>query len=83
VGRKSRIVPVRLTEFSITEEAFDPSLNPIHAKVSIGLRVLSVDDLGFAHKGGNLFMGYLQSKEQLAGKALPGQLQQHGHRRIG
>ena len=67
VWSKSRILPVRLTEFSITEEAFDPSLNPIRAKVSIGMRVLSVDDLGFAHKGGSLFMSYLRQKEQLAG----------------
>jgi hypothetical protein len=72
VWSKSRIVPVRLTEFSITEEAFDPALNPIVAKVSIGLRVLSVDDLGFAHKGGSLFMSYLQVKEQLAAKAQAG-----------
>ncbi len=69
VWSKNRIVPVRLTEFSITEEAFDPALNPIVAKVSLGLRVLSVDDLGFAHKGGRLFMSYLQAKEQLADKA--------------
>jgi hypothetical protein len=62
-------VPVRVTEFSITEEAFDPLLNPIRAKVSIGLRVLSVDDLGFSHKGGSLFMSYLKNKEALAGKA--------------
>ncbi len=74
VWSKSRIVPVRLTEFTITEEAFDPTLNPIVAKVSLGLRVLSVDDLGFAHKGGSLFMSYLKAKEQLAGKALPGGL---------
>jgi hypothetical protein len=72
VWSKSRIVPVRVTEFSITEEAFDPALNPIRAKVSLGLRVLSVDDLGFAHKGGSLFMAYLQTKEQLASKAQPG-----------
>ena len=72
VWSKSRIVPVRLTEFSITEEAFDPTLNPIRAKVSIGFRVLSVDDLGFGNKGGSLFMAYLQTKEQLAGKAQAG-----------
>lgn len=69
VWSKNRIVPVRVTDFSITEEAFDPSLNPIRAKVSLGFRVLSVDDLGFSHKGGSLFMGYLQNKEQLAAKA--------------
>jgi hypothetical protein len=69
VWSRSRIVPVRLTDLSITEEAFDPALNPIRAKVSLGLRVLSVDDLGFAHRGGVLFMNYLQGKESLAGKA--------------
>ena len=66
---KSRIMPVSVTDFSITEEFFDTQLNPIRAKVSIGLRVLSVDDLGFDHKGGSLFMAYLQAKEQLATKA--------------
>ncbi len=61
-----RIVPVRITELSITEEAFDPALNPIRAKVSLGMRVLTVDDLGFEAKGGGLFMTYLQAKERLA-----------------
>lgn len=64
VWSKNRILPVRLTEFSITEEAFDTSLNPIRAKVSLGMRVLSVNDLGFDHKGGNLFMVYQRQKEQ-------------------
>lgn len=65
----NRIVPVRVTDFSIVEEAFDPSLNPINATVTLGLRSLSVDDLGFDHKGGGLFMAYLQSRERLADKA--------------
>ena len=64
-----RIAPVRVTEFSISEEAFDPALNPINAKVNLSLRVLSIDDLGFDHKGGGLFMAYLQSREKLASKA--------------
>ena len=67
-----RIVPVRITELSITEEAFDANLNPMRAKLSLGLRVLSVDDLGFDGKGGNLFMTYLQAKEQLAARAAGG-----------
>lgn len=66
VWSKSRVVPVRLTDFSITEEAFDPNLNPIRAKVSLGLRVLNVDDLGFSSPGGHLFMSYLGVKERLA-----------------
>jgi hypothetical protein len=74
VWSKHRVVPVRITEFSVTEEAFDPSLNPIRAKVSLGLRVLSVDDLGFAHRGGSLFMSYLRNKEALAGRAPAGTL---------
>ncbi|WGS84359.1 hypothetical protein [Methylomonas sp. UP202] len=68
IWSKQRIVPVRLTEFSITEEAFDAALNPIRAKLSLGLRVLSVNDIGFDHKGGSLFISYLQNKEQLAQK---------------
>jgi len=71
IWSRHRILPVRITDLSITEDAFDQSLNPIRAKVSLGLRVLSVDDLGFAHTGGSLFMSYLQAKEQLA-KRLPG-----------
>ncbi len=69
VWSKSRVVPVRLTDFSVTEEAFDASLNPIRAKISLGLRVLTVDDLGFSHPGGRLFMTYLSNKEQLASQA--------------
>jgi hypothetical protein len=69
VWSKSRVMPVRLTDFSITEEAFDPNLNPIRAKVSLGLRVLTIDDLGFQHPGGRMFMTYLSNKEQLASRA--------------
>lgn len=72
VWSKSRIMPVRITDFSVTEEAFDPNLNPIRAKVSLGMRVLNVDDLGFEHKGGSLFLVYQQQKERLAGLAQPG-----------
>lgn len=74
IWSKNRIVPVRITDFSITEEAFDPALNPIRAKVSLGMRVLSVDDLGFSHRGGSLFMSYLQNKEQLALRSKSGGL---------
>jgi hypothetical protein len=65
---RTRVVPVRLTDFSIVEEAFDPSLNPIRAKVSLGMRVLSVNDVGFDHRAGSLFMSYLQQKEALAAR---------------
>jgi hypothetical protein len=66
VWSASRIVPVRFTDLSVTEEAFDTSLNPIRAKVSLGMRVLSVLDLGFDHPGGRLYMTYQQQKERFA-----------------
>jgi len=61
-----RVVPVRLTSFSITEEAFDPGLNPIRAKVTLDLRVLSYYDLGLLSAGGGLFMAHQLTKEVMA-----------------
>jgi hypothetical protein len=61
---RNRIIPVRITELSVTEEAFDSSLNPTRAKVSLGLRVLSVDDVGFDHRAGALYLLHQQQKEK-------------------
>ena len=61
-----RILPVRITEFSITEEAFDTDLNPIRAKVDLGLRVLTYDDLGLLSPGGALYMVHQVAKEVIA-----------------
>jgi hypothetical protein len=74
VWGKNRVVPVRVTEFSITEEAFDPRLNPLRATVTLGLRVLSVSDLGFSHRGGSLYLTYHQQLEQMAQKSAGGTL---------
>jgi hypothetical protein len=74
VWSKNRVVPVKITDFSVVEDAFDTSLNPISAKVSLGMRVLSVTDLGFEHRGGMLFMTYLQQKERLARRSPSGGL---------
>ena len=82
VWSKSRVVPVRITELSITEEAFDARLNPTRAKVSLGLRVLSVDDLGFAHKGGGVFMSHLAQKEKFAAQYIYGTAADLGVERI-
>jgi hypothetical protein len=78
----SRVVPVRVTEFSITEEAFDVALNPIRAKVSLGLRVLTTDDLGFDHRGGGVFINHLRTREALAGKTGAATLQSLGLSRL-
>ena len=66
VWSANRIMPIRLTELSVTEEAFDPKLNPIRAKVSIGMRVLTIDDVNFTDKAGSLYMAYQRRKEALA-----------------
>ncbi|WP_460163874.1 hypothetical protein [Pseudomonas sp. S2_F03] len=69
VWSKERVVPVRITDFSIVEEAFDVNLNPIRARITLGMRVLNINDLGFGDKGGHLYMVYHQSRERLARKA--------------
>ena len=61
-----RVLPVRLTDFSITEEAFDQALNPIQAKVSLGLRVLSYDDLSITNPGYHIFLTHQITKEVFA-----------------
>ena len=70
VWSANRVVPVRVTEFSITEEAFDPQLNPLRAKVSLGLRVMTTDDLGFDHRGAGVFLSYLRTRG-VAGRRRP------------
>ena len=66
VWSRHRVMPVRITELSVTEEAFDPSLNPMRAKVSLTLRVLSSNDLPPDHRGASLFAAYHQNKQSLA-----------------
>jgi hypothetical protein len=61
-----RVLPVRLTGFSVTEEMFDPNLNPIQAKVSLDLNVLSYHDFGLLSRGGALFMAHQLMKEGMA-----------------
>lgn len=68
---RNRILPVRITEFGIVEEAFDTQLNPIRAKISFGLRVLSIDDLEFGSKGAELFMVAARRREKLARRKPP------------
>lgn len=66
VWSKERVVPVKITEFSITEEMFDSSLNPIRAKVSLGLRVLNYNDFPIDHPGFAMFMVHQVVKEVMS-----------------
>jgi hypothetical protein len=67
VWGKSRVLPVRLLDLSVTEEAFDTNLNPIRAKLGLSMRVLNANDLGVQHRGSRIFLAYLKEKERLAG----------------
>ncbi|WP_341368404.1 hypothetical protein [Yoonia sp. BS5-3] len=63
---KTRILPVKLSALSITEEAYDPNLNPIRAKVGMDLNVLSYADLRVSHPGYAMFMAHQVVKESMA-----------------
>src|SRR5260370_23261466 len=61
-----RVLPVRLSSFSVTEEAYDPLLNPIRAKVELSLSVLSYQDLSLLSPGYTLFLTHHMLKEVMA-----------------
>ncbi|MEU7240038.1 hypothetical protein ACI2L4_29080 [Streptomyces sparsogenes] len=73
-----RVMPVRLTELSINESAFDVNLNPIRASLSIGMKVLTVSDLPAGHRGAELYLAHLAQKERLAKAARSGSLSSLG-----
>jgi len=62
----TRVLPVRLTEFTVTEELHDAALNPLRARVSLGLRVLTYDDLPITHPGYYIYLTHHIGKESLA-----------------
>ena len=61
-----------LTSFSVTEQEFDQQLNPIKAKVDLGLRVLTYMELKDSSIGYGVFLGYQRQKEILASLFQPG-----------
>jgi hypothetical protein len=63
---KRRILPVRVTEFSVTEDAHQPNLSPIRAKVSLGLRVISYSDVSNSNPAWSLFLAHQTVKETMA-----------------
>jgi hypothetical protein len=62
----SRVLPVRITSFSITEQQYDPILNPIAAEVSLTLEVLTYEDFKTTHIGFALFLAHQIVKETFA-----------------
>lgn len=61
-----RVLPVRLTSFTIEEEAYDVNLNPIRARVSVQMRVLTYDDLPMKNPGYGIFLAHQVIKETMA-----------------
>ena len=72
VWGESRVVPVLLTSFSVTEEAFDQRLNPIRARVELGMRVLTYMEFRQTSAGHDAYLAYQRQKETLAGQYQPG-----------
>jgi hypothetical protein len=66
IWSRNRIIPVRITELSITEEMFDAALNPIRAKLSLSMRTLSVNDFPSDHRGWSLYLAYQETKERFS-----------------
>jgi hypothetical protein len=60
------IIPVRITELTVTEDAFDAALNPIRAKIGLTMRTLSVNDFPVDHPGWSLYLAYQETKERFS-----------------
>jgi hypothetical protein len=61
-----RVLPVRLASFSITEQAYDPALNPIRAEVDLTLNVLTTADFQASHPGYDIYLAHQIAKEVMA-----------------
>jgi len=73
VWGRSRVVPIKVTNFSVTEEAFDLELNPIQAKVELGLQALNYVDLPTSSAGRDIYLSYQRQKETLANQFQAGE----------
>ena len=62
----SRVLPVRLTSFSVTEQAFDQQLSPIRAEVQLGMKVVSYVDLEVNSIGYGAYLATQTQKEVMA-----------------
>ena len=68
VWGKTRVVPVLLSNFSISEESFDVNLNPIRAKVDLSMKVLTYLELKKDTIGYDSYLSYQRNKERQAGR---------------
>jgi hypothetical protein len=73
-----RVLPVRVTGFTVTEQAYDVKLNPVLAKVDLTLAILSYADLRISDPGYQIFLAYQVIKERLVAQAPMGGAQATG-----
>jgi hypothetical protein len=66
VWGSQRVVPVRLTSLSVSEELFGANLSPIRANVSLEMRVLSYSDVFSDNPDYQAFLSYQQALEKMA-----------------
>ncbi|MEO6669742.1 MAG: hypothetical protein ABIN36_09725 [Ferruginibacter sp.] len=70
-----RIVPVRLTSFSVEEQAYSPTLYPIRAKVTVGLKILTPRNIPCSKKQSSelvitAYKNYTEQKKVMAASYL-------------
>ena len=61
-----RVVPVQIKSFTINEQAFDANLNPIRAKVSLSMKVITYMDMESTHIGAFMYIAHQVTKEVMA-----------------
>jgi hypothetical protein len=61
-----RVLPVRITGFTINEVQYDANLNPTVANLSVSMSVLSYHDFPVSHPGYHLFLAHQVVKETMA-----------------
>ena len=61
-----RVLPVRITGFTINEVQHDPNLNPTVANLNLTMNVLSYNDFPITHPGYYLFLSHQVVKEAMA-----------------
>lgn len=66
VWSSSRVVPVRVTSVTVTEEIFAPNLVPVRATVALEMRVLSYSDVFSDNPDYQVFLDYQKDLESYA-----------------
>ncbi len=69
-----RVLPVRITGFTVNEVQHDPNLNPTVASLNLSMSVLSYNDFPVTHPGHHLFLAHQVVKETMAAIGSSGSL---------